>query len=297
MLETAMFISRKQGQALLVSFTLSCLTACHASHSAPNATLVVIDDVEAFDHSLSPVTPLRLSKAEWDQLTAGPCGGNDFLPYELIVSGSGAVESAHLLPYTGSCNFTNDPPNPPPAVAAHLSEANSLVRGQRFIPWVISGRPSRVLFHTTLPIAPPERFGASRSLPVPIDDSSVVISLERHGCEGQCPSYSITIDGDGTVTYAGYAYVKVPGTQRTHITEAAVIQLLDRFREANFGSALPAYIGAYDGGDNILKVRIDGKLYQVVDDSGLRVGLPTAILTLEQAVDDTAQSRRWVTGE
>jgi hypothetical protein len=256
----------------------------------------VVDDDEAFDHILNPDTPLRLSKAEWDQLAAGPCGGSDFLPYELVVSDSGVVESARLLPYTGSCNFIDNPPNPPPVVALHLSEANTLVREQRFIPWIINGHSTRVIFHTTLPIAPPERFGASHSLAVPINFRSVIMSLERLGCEGRCPAYSITIAGNGTVTYEGRAYVKVLGKQQAHISEAAVMQLLERFREADFGSALPAYIGAYDGGDNVLKVRIDGRLYQVVDGSGLRVGLPTAILKLEQAVDETAQSRRWVTG-
>jgi hypothetical protein len=109
--------------------------------------------------------------------------------------------------------------------------------------------------------------------------------------------YSITIAGNGTVTYEGHAYVKVLGTQQTKISEAAALQLFERFREANFGSALPAYVGAYDGGDDVLRVQIDGKSYQVVDDSGLKVGLPTAIFKLQRAMDDAAQSRRWVSGE
>src|ERR1700722_18191656 len=139
-----------------------------------------------------------------------------------------------------------------------------------------------------------ERLGTSRSLPVPIGNSSVIISLERHGCEGRCPVYTITIAGDGTVIYEGRAYVKAIGTRQSHIPKAAVVQLLRRFREADFGSALPSYIGAYDAGDNVLQVGIDGRFYQVVEDSGLKVGLPAAIFKLEQAVDDTAQSYRWV---
>lgn len=146
-------------------------------------------------------------------------------------------------------------------------------------------------------MAPPERFGASRPLPVPLNASSVVISLERHGCEGPCPVYTITIVGNGTVTYEGYAYVKTVGTRQTRMPETAVIQLLERFRRANFGSALGAYIGAYDLGDNVLKVGIDGRYYQVVEDSGLKVGLPAAIFKLEEAVDDAAQSHRWIKGD
>ena len=292
-----MFVSCKHRPALLVSFTLLCFSAPRSSHPAPTTAPVVVDDAEAHDHNLGPATPLRLSKTEWDQLAAGPCGGSEFLPYELIVSASGVVESARLLPYTGSCNFIDYPPNPPPVVVPHLNEADSLVREQRFIPWVINGHPSRVLFHTTLPIAPPERFGVSRSLPIHIDYDSVNVRLERRGCLGKCPADTIAIKGNGTVTYKGYAYVKALGTQRTRVPKAAVMQLTERFREANFVSALPVYSGAYDGGFNLLQLHVNGKSYQVVDESGLRVGMPTAILNLEQAVDETAQSRRWVTGE
>lgn len=300
-----MFISCKRGLALFSLFTLLCFSACHdrhsdptpGIHSAPATAPVEIDDAEDFDHSLNSVPPLRLSRKDWDKLAAEPCGGNDFLPYELIVSESGVVESVRLLPYTGSCNFTKSPPNPPPFVANHLTEASSLTREQRFIPWTINGQPTRVLIHTVLPIAPPERFGTSRSLPVPVDARDIVMSLERHGCEGRCPVYSITIAGNGSVIYEGRTYVKVLGTQQTKISEAAALQLFERFREADFGSALPRYIGAYDGGENVLRVQIDGKSYQVVDDSGLKVGLPTAIFKLERAIDDAAQSRRWVSGE
>ena len=235
-----------------------------------------------------------MSKAEWDQLAALPCG--DSLPFELIVSSSGAVESARLLPFTGSCNFANELPNPNPLVVPHVSEAYSVVRGMRFAPWIMNGNSSRVLFNMQLPLAPPERFGASRTLPTPSDENHVAITLERHGCEGACPVYSITILGDGTVTYLGRAYVKTRGIQQSHISKDAAHQLLERFRAADFGSALSLYLGAYDAGDNLLKVSIDGRLYQVAEDSGSRVGMPSAILELEQAVDDAAQSRQWVTG-
>jgi len=294
-----MLIRCKHGSALFVLFTLACFSACHGRHSALTSAPVAIDDAEAYHHSLSPVTPLRLSKAEWGQLAAArpPCGGNEFLPYELIVSESGVVESACLLPYTGSCNFTDDPPDPPAVVASHLVEANNLAHEQRFIPFVINGHSARVLIHWELPIAPPERFGTSRSLPIPIDYDSVRMRLERLGCEGRCPGYSITILGNGTVTYEGHAYVKVSGIQQTQISKAAVIQLVERFREANFGSALPHYLGAYDGGATVLQLHVNGKSFQVIDESGLRVGIPTAILNLEQAVDETVQSRRWVWGE
>src|SRR6185437_9589957 len=131
-----MFILCRRGPALFLLFTLLCFSACHGRHSDPTNSPVAIDQAEAYDHWVSPIAPLRLSKAEWRQLAAArpPCGGNEFLPYELIISESGAVESARLLPYTGSCNFKDNPPDPPALVASHLVEASSLAREQRFIP-------------------------------------------------------------------------------------------------------------------------------------------------------------------
>jgi len=87
--------------------------------------------------------------------------------------------------------------------------------------------------------------------------------LERHGCEGLCPVYTIIIAGNGTVLYEGRANVKAIGTRQSHVPKAAVIQLLERFRKADFVSALPAYSGAYDAGDNVLQVGIDRPLIQL----------------------------------
>ena len=205
------------------------------------------------------------------------------------------VEAARLLPYQSFCNSTPTPPAPGPVVGTHPQEANALVRAQRFTPWIVNGRPASVLIHTSLAIAPPERFGPSHSFPTVVDPATVSVGLERRGCEGRCPAYSVNLAADGTVTYKGFAYVAVPGQRHAHVPAATVTQLLDRFRQANFLSALPVYSGAFDGGYNVLKLSVDGTSYQIVNESGSSVGLPTAIYALERAVDEATDSAGWVT--
>jgi Domain of unknown function (DUF6438) len=278
-------------------FVLSGVTACRSHRPSKLPAPIPVDDASIYDHRLSAGTPLRLSAVEWAQLQAGKCGGEEYLPYELTISSTGFVETARLLRYQSYCNSTPSAAQPPQVVATHLAQANALVSSQHFIPWLVDGHPVPVLIHTSLAIAPPERFGAAHPFPSPIDPTTVSIGMERRGCEGSCPVYSIALTADGTVTYVGSAYIAIPGRHQAHIPTAAVSKLLDRFRQAEFLSALPIYTGAYDGGYTALHLNLNGTGYQVVDESGLRVGLPTAIRDLEQAVDDSTESARWVVGE
>src|ERR1700680_1928962 len=43
------------------------------------------------------------------------------------------------------------------------------------------------------------------------------IQLERTGCYGTCPAYSVTIHGDGKVEYNGKSHVKEMGTREVRI--------------------------------------------------------------------------------
>ena len=178
---------RRWRPPLYLSSALLGLAACHSSQPASSPTPIAVDEATVYDHRLSPVAPLRLSETEWNQLQTGRCGGGNYLPYELTISTSGSVEAAHLLPYQSFCNSTPTPAAPGPVVTAHLQEADSLVRAQRFTPWVVNGHPAPVLIHTSLAITPPEHFGPSRSFPANVDPATVSLGLERRGCEGTLP--------------------------------------------------------------------------------------------------------------
>ena len=50
--------------------------------------------------------------------------------------------------------------------------------------------------------------------------NEIQISLERTICFGRCPNYRVTIEGDGSVTYEGWRFVKVEGTHWKKIPAA-----------------------------------------------------------------------------
>ncbi len=57
----------------------------------------------------------------------------------------------------------------------------------------------------------------------------VVIELERRGCYGICPIYSLQILGDGRVQYKGQRFVLVEGAQSVRISPGQVQELVTAF--------------------------------------------------------------------
>lgn len=279
----------------LVLNLLALFSGCRRSQPAPDipATYLDFDAAKIASHVIAWPPPLRLSAEEWSELTEPPCGGEESLPYLLHITAQGTIEGAVLQPYQSWCGDKKMPSAPPALVRKHLSEVESLLREARFTPWTINGRPAAVLVHMSVEIAPPEKYGPFRAFPEPVDQSSVLIAMRHGGCEGRCPVYSVTILGDGTVEYQGNAFVSTMGHRTAHISPKVVAELVRQFDEAKFFSALPHYLGAYDGGDVTLRLDVNGMSYTVDDESGVRAGLPYSIEALEMLVDQIAQTHRW----
>jgi hypothetical protein len=256
---------------------------------------------EYASHILFPAPPLRITANEWRRLKSKkinpPCGGQDFLSYMIHISANGSVEDATLLPYESWCNDHKSPPNPPLFIQQHLGEAQALLKQARFRPWIVNGRPTPVAISSGLIIAPPERYGAPHPFPSPVKKSSVLISMQQMGCEGKCPAYRLTLHGDGTLDYEGFAFVSTMGKRTTRIPREAVDDLVHQFEEAKFFSALPEYLGAVDGGETLLQISVDGKSHKVDDSLGLSAGLPTAIRQLECSIYRVTNVGQWIYGE
>jgi hypothetical protein len=68
------------------------------------------------------------------------------------------------------------------------------------------------------------------------DWNTLRITLLRSGCYGRCPAYKSEIHGDGTVLYDGKANVAHKGRHTAKISHAALVELVDFFRKANYFS-------------------------------------------------------------
>jgi hypothetical protein len=123
----------------------------------------------------------------------------------------------------------------------------------------------------------------------PIDDHFSV-TLERIGCLGTCPDYSVTIMSDGSVHYEGRAYVRVEGLRQKTISIAALQKLRQKVVDEHF----------FQWQEN-KKVCLDLPEVRVTVIRGLRrkqvvegCNTPGKLLRLAEEIDQLSGTGQWV---
>ncbi len=127
------------------------------------------------------------------------------------------------------------------------------------------------------------------------DWKSLRITLGRRQCLGTCPAYDVEIDGDGSVTFTGYQFVAVKGIQKYRIPIEKVRELVERFRQAKYFWTFDDYAAPVtDFPAFQTSISFDGRTKRVGDYDGEYVGMPAEISRLEDAIDETAGTDRWI---
>jgi len=128
----------------------------------------------------------------------------------------------------------------------------------------------------------------------PTDINNVVITLTRSRCFGLCPTYNITIYGNGTVLYEGIANVNTTGIRISNISENHVRQLLSEFKNVDYFSFNETDIAShvvYDAPFVTTSLTINGKTktihhYETAD--------PKTLTALENTIDEFVNSSQWI---
>ncbi|SNT27751.1 hypothetical protein SAMN05421770_106267 [Granulicella rosea] len=162
-------------------------------------------------------------------------------------------------------------------------------------------RMRRISFGLLLVCASVAAWARGRRFLVPFpsvsEPSQVRITLARGGCFGTCPSYEVTISGDGTIHYRGEAFVLVTGDHTAHIDPKTVALLLDSFRKAHFFGANNVYrYNATDLPTYRMTVVVGSRKKSVVDYWGEKAGMPREIIDLEDLIDKAANTALWIKG-
>ena len=238
-------------------------------------------DADLWDHVIGPRSAIHADHSLLDLL--GPQRFDENVVLEVVVSINGRVDSAK--PVSGPQQL--------------YDQAVEIEESRIFKPFQVGGNIVPVRIHDYVSVEPPEVW-ASRHVAVPdqVDLGTLRISLKRTGCYGTCPSYRVTISGDGLVSYEGDRDVLVNGAHADHISSDAVRELLSSFRKADFLSALDEYRALVtDSPTQTLSLTVNGRTKTVVDYVGSEVGLPDAVKDLERQVDERARIERWVKGD
>lgn len=112
-----------------------------------------------------------------------------------------------------------------------------------------------------------------------------VITLERTVCFGKCPSYILTIFGDGKAIYKGRKFVDMIGASEKKLPLSAIDSLIAAFEKADFFNLQNEYTaGVTDLPTTIVSIKWNGKEKKVVD----YYKAPASLRELEKKIDEIA---------
>ena len=135
--------------------------------------------------------------------------------------------------------------------------------------------------------------------PKPSWDGARIV-LQRTSCFGSCPVYRVTIDADGAVFYEGEHYVQTNGPVHSSIAPGAAIALLDRAWHDGFYDWPTSFrANCSDMPDQFVGIRTREGLRVIWHYGGTTPGhtcsgAPKEVIDLEDAVDQTAGTAKWV---
>ena len=233
-------------------------------------------------HELKPHRrTIPIKGAEW---------GSSQIHLRITVSPAGDVVDVHP-------SVEVDPPSYADRTLKFWPQLEGEIRQWKFTPFEENGSPVTAEIEEYVDLVPPERLPKTHVAPPPISrNSKISISLERTGCFGSCPSYSVTITRAG-ITFEGSGYVTARGKHLAPVDASAVRKLAERFGAADFYSMEPRYVANItDNPSYILTVSIDGHEKKVEDYVGEWEGMPAVISDLEDEVDSFADTKRWIGG-
>lgn len=252
------------------------------------ASLLLSTLLRASDQKL-PWYPYRVARAHEIKphrqnipLEGVPAGLNQ-LRLTLTVSPSGDVIDASAFGESGTLRF--------------WPQVQSEVRQWKFTPFEKSGEAVAAKVEEYINFVPLERLPKTHvAAPAVGPNSKVTITLERSGCFGACPAYSVTVSTDGIV-FDGNGFVLAQGKHTDRVAADDVRRLARKFVAADFYSMDASYSASVtDMPGYQLSLTIDGQAKDVVDYVGSWVGMPTAIKELENDVDALARTQRRIEG-
>jgi ankyrin repeat protein len=185
-----------------------------------------------------------------------------------------------------------------PEVLKYWPQLEGEVRLWKFTPFEVNGKAVTAQVEEYIDLVPPERLPKNHvAAPILRPNSKVAITLQRTGCFGSCPSYSVTISTDGVV-FEGGGFVTATGRHTDSVNADDVRHLAKRFIDTDFYSMDSSYHASVtDNPTYILAIAIDGHTKKVVDYVGSWEGMPAVITELEDEVDTFARTQRWIEGQ
>lgn len=128
--------------------------------------------------------------------------------------------------------------------------------------------------------------------------ADTLIQMERTVCFGTCPSYEVTIHGNGKVIFEGKEFVDHKGTAEGEISQKNLNQLLELIKEIDFmriPSDPDCESWATDHPSVFLTIEIGDERNGITHYKGCRgFAHEEELYKLEVAIDSLSGAERWI---
>jgi Domain of unknown function (DUF6438)/Gram-negative bacterial TonB protein C-terminal len=133
--------------------------------------------------------------------------------------------------------------------------------------------------------------GAEEDVPLAVSKDDYV-EMSRSACLGACPSYTVEIKADGTVSWTGKSSVAAIGSRESTIGTESARRLLEKFRTKDFWSYCRSYSRhVTDSGGAEITVQLGGKTRKISD---YAASGPKELQDLLLEVDRVADLHHWL---
>jgi hypothetical protein len=135
----------------------------------------------------------------------------------------------------------------------------------------------------------------SHLAPPDVPLQQVHVGLQRTGCFGTCPSYSVHLYGDGRVVYEGSSFVDVTGEHVFRVPPDRIAKLVASLRAKGLWSLRESYQAPVtDNPGYVLTLEFGGQTHEITDYVGHRAGMPRGVSQFEDEVDEAAYADAWI---
>jgi hypothetical protein len=122
----------------------------------------------------------------------------------------------------------------------------------------------------------------------------LLVTLERTMCFGRCPVYSLTIYGDGRVSFDGQQFVAATGVHTSTLAPEQIQALVDAFATADYFNLDGSYTSHdwTDAPSSRTSITLNGKTKHISHYHGDNCA-PQQLSDLENAIDTIANTEQW----
>lgn len=130
--------------------------------------------------------------------------------------------------------------------------------------------------------------------------ADTLVQMERTVCFGTCPSYTLSIQKNGKVTFYGKEFVEHKGMATGQIPQDSLDKLIQKIQESYFFEipSDPECKSRYTDMPSVyLMIRLDDNEHSVTHYHGCKGFMyEKELYELEEAIDSIAGTKKWIEG-